>query len=94
MGRFLKQAVCVLLIIMILPYIVTLFMNGNGVLKVTRADSPYVTVERDGAKKELSLDEYGISVLAKEIDGNVSTETLKAQAILIQTSIYKKIQEE
>ena len=58
MGRFLKQAVCVLLIIMILPYIVTLFMNGNGVLKVTRADSPYVTVERDGAKKELSLDEY------------------------------------
>ena len=52
MGRFLKQAVCVLLIIMILPYIVTLFMNGNGVLKVTRADSPYVTVERDGAKKE------------------------------------------
>ena len=87
MKRFMKQAVCVFLIIMILPYIVTLFMNGNGVLKVTRADSPYVTVERDGAKKELSLDEYGISVLAKEIDGNVSTETLKAQAILIRTSI-------
>ena len=94
MKRFMKQAVCVFLIIMILPYIVTLFINGNGVLKVTKADSPYVTVERDGAEKELSLDEYGISVLAKEIDGDVSLETLKAQAILIRTSIYKKIQEE
>ena len=94
MKKFMRQAGYFLIIMLLLPYVVTVFVNGNGVLKLERADSPYITVERDGRTKEMSLDEYGIGVLAKEIDADAEMETLKAQAILIRTSIYKTLQEE
>lgn len=94
MKKFMRQAGYALIIMMLLPYVVTVFVNGNGVLKLEQADSPYITVERDGKKSEMSLDEYGIGVLAKEIDADAEMEALKAQAILIRTSIYKTLQEE
>ena len=94
MARFWKQAGYFFIIIVLLPYVITVFVNGNGVLKLQQADSPYISVERDGKLKEMSLDEYGISVLAKEISADMSEETLKAQAVLIRTSIFKSIQDE
>lgn len=94
MKKFMRQTGYFLIIIMLLPYVVTVFVNGNGILKLEEADSPYITVERDGGTKEMSLNEYGIGVLAKEIDADSEMETLKAQAILIRTSIYKTLQEE
>lgn len=94
MKKFMRQAGYFLIIIMLLPYVVTVFVNGNGVLKIEEADSPYITVERDGETKEMTMDEYGIGVLAKEIDADCGIETLKAQAVLIRTSIYKTLQEE
>ena len=93
MKKFMRQAGYFLIIIMLLPYVVTVFVNGNGILKLEEADSPYITVERDGGTKEMSLIEFGIGVLAKEIDADSEMETLKAQAILIRTSIYKTLQE-
>lgn len=93
MKKFMRQAGYFLIIMLLLPYVVTVFVNGNGVLKLEEADSPYITVERDGQTKEMSLDEYGIGVLAKEIGADSEMETLKAQAILIRTSIYKTLQE-
>lgn len=93
MKKFMRQAGYFLIIMLLLPYVITVFVNGNGVLKLEEADSPYITVERDGQTKEMSLDEYGIGVLAKEISADSEMETLKAQAILIRTSIYKTLQE-
>lgn len=94
MNRYVKQAGYFLIIMLLLPYVVTVFVNGNGVLMVQNTGSPYVKVERDGITKQMSLEEYGIGVLAKEIRIEASEETLKAQAVLIRTSIYKSIQEE
>lgn len=94
MKKKMRQAGYFLIIILLLPYVVTVFINGNGVLKQKEAGSPYVTVERDEKTKEMRMDEYGIGVLAKEIDVDSEMETLKAQAILIRTSIYKTLQEE
>lgn len=94
MKKFVRQAGYFLIIMLLLPYVVTIFVNGNGVLKLEKSDSPYITVERDGKTREMPMDEYGIGVLAKEIDVDVEIEALKAQAILIRTSIYKSLQEE
>ena len=94
MKKFVRQAGYFLIIMLLLPYVVTIFVNGNGVLKLEKSDSPYITVERDGKNREMPMDEYGIGVLAKEIDVDVEIEALKAQAILIRTSIYKSLQEE
>lgn len=94
MKKMLKQAGYFLIIILLLPYVITVFMNGNGISVSQDGNSPYVTVKRNESEKRLPLDEYGIGVLAKEIDPEVGAEALKAQAVLIRTSIYKSIQEE
>ena len=47
---------------------------------------------RQDSAGALILDEYGIGILAKEIEGDAEEEALKAQAVLIRTSIYKSIQ--
>lgn len=94
MRRFFRQAGYFLLIITLLPYVVTVFVNGREVAVGSSGRSPYVTVKRKNEKKQMELDEYGIGVLAKEIDADAGSEALKAQAVLIRTSIYKSIQEE
>lgn len=42
----------------------------------------------------MPLAEYAVGVLAKEIDADADEEAVKAQAVLIRTSIYKTIEEE
>lgn len=94
MRKILRQAGYLLLIIILLPYVITVFINGNGVSTGTASTSPYVSVKRDDKTKEMPLAEYAVGVLAKEIDADGEEEAIKAQAVLIRTSIYKTIQEE
>ena len=94
MRRVLKQIGYLLVILFFLPYVVTIFVNGNGILKSKDLGVPYVTVKRGDTIEEMSLDEYGISVLAKEIQADAPVEAIKAQAVLVRTSIYKSIHEE
>ena len=93
MKRFLKQAGYFLLIVTLLPYVITVFVNGKGVTAGQEGGSPYVTVKRDDGKQRLPLDEYGTGVLAKEIEADAGEEALKAQAVLIRTGIYRSMQE-
>ena len=57
-------------------------------------DEPVCDRKSDEKNRKISLDEYGIGILAKEIEGDAEEEALKAQAVLIRTSIYKSIQDE
>lgn len=96
MYKILKQVGYFLIIILLLPYIVTVFVKGEGVTMGVdlTADQPYVYVETESGQKKISLEEYGMGVLAKDIDASYELDALKAQAVLIRTSIYKTIQEE
>lgn len=94
MKRLLKQVGYFLIIVLLLPYVITVFINGNGVKVGQTGSSPYVTVKRNDEEQKLPLDEYGTGVLAKEIDAGAGEEALKAQAILIRTSIFNSIQKE
>lgn len=96
MYKMLKQVGYFLIIILLLPYVVTVFVKGEGVTMGVdlTANQPYVYVETESGEKKISLEEYGMGVLAKEIDASYELEAIKAQAVLIRTSIYKTIQEE
>ncbi len=94
MRKFLRQAGYFLIIVTLLPYVVTVFVNGKDAEVSGDGNSPYVSVGQNGKTKRLPLDEYGVGVLAKEMEADAGLEALKAQAILIRTSIYKSIQEE
>ena len=75
MLRKIKKAGAILIIVMLLPYIVTKFMNGESVQTV----------------QESILDEYCIDVLSKEVSSEYEDEMLKAQAVIVRTSVYREI---
>lgn len=80
-----------LVILILLPYIVSVFVNGAD---VTSEDggSFYVKVadteEADGVS-EIGWTEYLAGILAKEVPEDYETEALKAQAVLIRTQLYR-----
>lgn len=95
MWMRLKKMGCYLIIIILLPYVVTVFINGPGITAQSRVDQTYIRVQAtDGAEAaEMPLEEYGIGVMAKEIPADYGKEALKAQAVLVRTDIYRQIQE-
>jgi len=72
-----KKIGALLLIIVLLPYVITIFMNGENV----------------SADKDTALDEYCIGVLAKEVSSDYEDEMLKAQAVIVRTTVYAEIKE-
>lgn len=82
MLQRIKKAFAILTIIVLLPYIVTIFMNGGNVES---------TEETDGTNELLKA--HCIGVLAKEVSSDYEDEMLKAQALLVRTTVYKQIEE-
>ena len=81
LHRF-KKIVSIIIIIVLLPYIITLFINGGQIEKKTKVD-----------EKSEHLEDYCISILAKEVSSDYEEEMLKVQAILVRTTVYKEIEE-
>ena len=93
MRTRLKKIGCYLIIIVLLPYIVTVFMNGPAIPTDTTVDTTNVKVKKDDTELELPLEEYCIGRMAKEIPADYEEEALKAQAVIVRTSVYKSIKE-
>lgn len=82
MLQRIKKAFAILIIIVLLPYIITIFMNGGNVES---------TEETDGTNELLKV--HCISVLAKEVSSDYEDEMLKVQALLVRTTVYKQVEE-
>ena len=82
------------IVMLLLPYIVTVFMNGPTVLTGAEAGTDYLLVKKDGKETEVPVEEYAIGILAREIPVTYEKETLEAQAVMLRTRIYKQITEE
>ena len=65
MKKWIRQAGYFLVIMILLPYIITVFLNGSQMTASVGTASIYVKVERNEKTVKLTLDEYGIGVLAK-----------------------------
>lgn len=88
-----KSAAAFLIILVLLPYIVSVFVNGADVsggdsgafyVKVKIPD----TKEADGVT-EIRWTDYLAGILAREIDEGCEPEAMKAQAVLIRTQLYR-----
>ena len=77
MFQKLKKGCTVIIIIVLLPYIVTVFMNGKDI----------------ETNQNSALDEYCIGILAKEVSSDYEDEMLKAQAVMVRTTVYGQITE-
>ena len=93
MRRKVKRVLATAVILMLLPYIVTVFMNGPGIGVNVDAGDNYVKVQTATGTAKILLDEYGMGVLAREISIDDELEAVKAQAIVVRTSLYREIEE-
>lgn len=93
MVQKMKRMGSYLIIIVLLPYIITVFLNGPTVTTSAKVDEEVIMVENDGKEIEMSIEEYCIGRLAKEIPVSYEKEALKAQAILVRTTVYGQILE-
>lgn len=94
MRQKIKQLFAILVILILLPYIITIFINGPSIAANAGVGSNYVKVQTASGTVEMPLDEYGLGVLAKEIPITYEAAAIETQAILVRTSLYKKVQEE
>ena len=92
----LKSAAAFLVIIILLPYIISVFVNGADAASGDGSSSLYVKVEvpdteeADGVR-EIGWTDYLAGILAKEVSADFGEEAMKAQAVLIRTQIYREL---
>lgn len=92
-----KSIAAFLIILILLPYIVSVFVNGADVREDAGEDF-YVKVkvpdaeEADGVT-EIRWTDYLAGILAEEISEECEPETLKAQAVVIRTQIYRTLED-
>lgn len=82
MLQRIKKGAAVLIIILLLPYIITIFINGKKIETSTPED-----------ERSLLLKKHCIGLLAKEVSSDYEDEMLKVQALLVRTTVYKEIEE-
>ena len=87
MKRKIKKICAVFVIIVLLPYIITIFMNGKSIEANQDGKNGYIKVKTKSGTKEVPLKEYCIGTLAKEISvdlslfGQPSIKRLRKRAI-------------
>lgn len=83
-----KKIVSVIIIIVLLPYILTVFIKGESSFVVNSSSiNQQVTVLVDETEISITWEEYLIGILAREIPEDYSLEAMKAQAIIIRTRL-------
>ena len=92
----LKTAAAFLIILILLPYVVSVFVNGVDVAAEDGGGPFYVRIRisEDGEKedvKEVNWTEYLAGSLAGEMSEDSDIEALKAQAVVIRTQIYQEL---
>lgn len=94
MKELQKKIISTGIIMLLLPYILTLFLNGQEVSSMNKIDSKnQVTAYIQDTATQLSFDEYLLGVLAYEIPLEYSYEAMKAQAVIIRSRLYKSMEE-
>ena len=81
MRQKLKKLGCYIIIIVLLPYVVTVFLNGPSITTYSHVDSTYIKVKSGKKEVKMPIEEYCIGILAKEIPASYDKEALKAQSM-------------
>ena len=91
MRRKARELFSLLVIIFLLTYVVTLFMNGAHIKTSSRVKEDYVKVQVGTRVEEIVWEKYLAGVLAKEMAADSELEALKAQAVILRSGFYEKL---
>ena len=91
-GQKVKSLLSFLCILILLPYVITVFMNGSRIAASGNVQAAYVYCEDGGRMHQVLWEEYFVGALAKEIPAENEMEALKAQAVILRTSLYQELE--
>lgn len=93
-----RDVISVFIIILLLPYVVAVFINGQGVLMMSvNTETDKIQVQTGSTSAPLDCDEYLCGVVAyelqemKESNEKLYPEFLKAQTVIARTRIHKSV---
>ncbi len=81
-----KKYIAIICIILLLPYVLTVFIGGEDVF-VKDEDVVYVNVVIDGEICSVLWNEFLMGIVAKEIPTEYSLEAIKAQMVIVRTRL-------
>lgn len=86
MKQVLLKTLVVCIVVLLLPYILTLFLSSNKISqKSIEAMNFNISYERNGRIEDLDLDTYIMGVVAANMPAGYHVEALKAQAVIART---------
>ncbi len=85
-----KHVLMALSLLILLPYVVTVFMKGEGEFYNFNPDEKHVTVQVNGIETPVLWDEFLLGVVAREIPLTYSYEAMKAQTVMARTRLVKE----
>ncbi|MEF9946590.1 MAG: SpoIID/LytB domain-containing protein, partial [Lachnospiraceae bacterium] len=94
MGQNMKRGLAMVVIVVLLPYVITVFINGPSIATNAGTTGDSVNVQMASGVVQMSMDAYGMGILASEISMADKLSAVKAQAVLVRTGLYKQIEEE
>ena len=86
-----KKITAITSIIILLPYIITVFINGKEMKANGNVQNNTILVKTESDEIEVELDEYCIGILAKQVSSDYELQMIKAQAVIVRTTIYDEI---
>lgn len=94
-GQVLKSFVSFVIILVLLPYLAAIFINGDKIKNIEKDDFQFVKVcNAKGIRtevEEIPWETYFIGILAKQIPETYEKEAIKAQAVILRTNLYKEL---
>ncbi len=97
-SQKLKTLGAFLIILILLPYIISIFINGTEIGSVKDREGVPVKVRlagEDGSERimEIGWEEYLVGILAEEMPESYELEAMKAQAVLIRSQLYQALED-
>lgn len=85
----------VILIILVLPCVMTLLLNGKmrEIYRMIQDETAYISVQTNRGIQEMNLEEYVIGVTAAQIPLDYELEAVKAQMVITRTNLRRMMQE-
>lgn len=96
MGKLFVKAAGIIAALVLIPVAITMIFSGaplNTPLGGENKEAKEASGKSEQKDTTYSVDDYIMMAMAANIDLSMNMETLKAQAVIIRTTIYEKLQE-
>lgn len=91
MGKKCIKAAAIMVALLMLPLAITMIFSGMP--KSMKQEAKEAVGNHGSKPTSYSMDEYIMMAMIANIDLSMNMETLKAQAVIVRTTIYEKLEE-